>query len=476
MEHFSYSLLLSLIHSFWQAALLLCIYSIKALIFNRSNPVHKRNILFIVLASQFFLSISTFFIYYSGTVISYLESINFNIPELVILPSFIESFASWFVLAYIFIIVVKTAQLTRNWLQFKVNRNTGWIKPCIDLKLFTSIKVNEFGIHRKVNLWYSNAINTPLTFGFFKPVILLPVALVNNLSITETESLIIHELTHIKNHDYFLNWMLIVCDTLFFFNPFIKIITAKIKLEREKNCDSQVLQFNYPSLDYAETLLKTARFKIMPAPFYLSAAISNNQLTKRIRFFTEQKNLWFYKKNYNSLAVVPVIAMFVTSIFLVNFIKENNNSSANPIQKFKAVNKAFNEIIHPFPVSMLPLSKNDYKSNEKNNKHSTEKLFPEISRPASFKSTQNEVVLTDEIRTENAVIPVSFDVQDGSKEIIIKEENSATGIAVTKVYKINRINGKWKPALMWTITESKPESDSMMSVIDSSADFYNLSQ
>jgi beta-lactamase regulating signal transducer with metallopeptidase domain len=428
------------------------------------------------LASQFFLTISTFLIYYSGTAIPYLENMKFNVPEMVILPSFIESFAPWFVLAYIFIIVAKTVKLTRNWLQFKVSRKTAWIKPSIELKLFTSIKANEFGIYRKVNLWYSNAINTPLTFGFLKPVILLPVALVNNLTINETESLIIHELTHIKSHDYFLNWMLIVCDTIFFFNPFTRIFTAKIKLEREKNCDSQVLQFNYPSLDYAETLLKTARFKIMPAPFYLSAAISNNQLTKRIRFFTEQKNLRFYKKNYNALAVVPVIAMFVISIFLVLFIKENNNSSTYPDQKLKTVNKAFNEIIHPFPVSMLPLSKNDYNSDEKNNKHSTEKIYPQISRPAKVKSTQNDAVFTDEIRTENAVIPVSYDVQDGSKEIIIKEENSATGIAVTKVYKINRINGKWKPALMWTITESKPESDSMMSFIDSSADFYNLSQ
>jgi hypothetical protein len=160
----------------------------------------------------------------------------------------------------------------------------------------------------------------------------------------------------------------------------------------------------------------------------------------------------------------------------LNFIKEDNNISAFPDQKLNNVNKAFNEIIHPFPASMLPLSNNDYKSNEKNNNHSAEKLYPEISRPAIVKSTQNEVVLTDEIRTENAVIPVSFDVQDGSKEIIIKEENSATGIAVTKVYKINRINGKWKPALIWTITESNPESDSKMSVIDSSEDFYNLSQ
>jgi beta-lactamase regulating signal transducer with metallopeptidase domain len=38
-----------------------------------------------------------------------------------------------------------------------------------------------------VNFWYSDVVTTPLTFGYFKPVILLPVALVNQISTKEAE-------------------------------------------------------------------------------------------------------------------------------------------------------------------------------------------------------------------------------------------------------------------------------------------------
>ena len=243
---------------------------------------------------------------------------------MVLQQPFIEKMAPWIIALYTSVIFFKSMLIVYNWYRFKKICRSTFIKPSIDLKLFTFKKANEFGITRKVTLWFSNAVSTPLTFGFLKPVILMPVALLNHLSIADAESLIIHELTHIKNNDYLLNWLLVIAETLFFYNPFVKIIARKIKLEREKNCDVQVLQFQYPVIRYAETLLKTAKFRTNINFFPLAAVFKNKQLLQRIHFFTADQNLVFSKKKYSALSLPAIIAVLLINLFILTQVKNHN--------------------------------------------------------------------------------------------------------------------------------------------------------
>jgi beta-lactamase regulating signal transducer with metallopeptidase domain len=464
----------------------------------RTNPVYKRNLLFILLATQVFLTGSTFFIYYSGDTFFVTEYIASNLSALLMQQPYLEQASPWLISAYTAVIIFKALQLIFNWRQFKVSSRSAWIKPPIDLRLFTTVKATEFGISRKVSLWYSNTVNTALTFGSLKPVILLPVALVNNLSIKETETLILHELTHIKNHDYFFNWLLLACETLFFFNPFIKIITARIRLEREKNCDTQVLQFDYPALNYAETLLKAARFKATPAPFLLAAVIRNAQLIKRIQFFTEEKNLRFYKRNYSMIAIVPVIAMCLLNIFFVNFIKHKDilQAAISPKEINTVIVPSYNENMNEsFSTIILPVSTSDKitsasiidQERAAATKINNAQLLQvnlgklqannRVQLQAALKMQELELEKLNEqvVLAENMVMPVALQPEI-SKEVTLTEESSATGKAVTKVYKMKLENGKWKTTLLWTITETRPASDSQPYLRDTTTRFYDQAQ
>ena len=80
---------------------------------------------------------------------------------------------------------------------------TNFLKPKVQHKLFATLKAAEFGINKKIQLWYSNNIQVPITFGFLKPIILLPIGLVANLSDKDVEAIILHELTHIKHNNYY---------------------------------------------------------------------------------------------------------------------------------------------------------------------------------------------------------------------------------------------------------------------------------
>ncbi|MEY2916344.1 MAG: hypothetical protein RIS73_58, partial [Bacteroidota bacterium] len=206
MTQLSYSFCMSMLHSLWQSGLLLLVFLLSEIIFkNKISPLQKRNLLFILLLTQAFLFLVTFFIYFLN--IENTATINFIGKTVTdILPAdIIYATTPWLFTFYLIGIAYKMIKALYEWVYFKKQYQLGLQKPTIDLKLFTALKANHFGIKRKVQLWFSSSINAPVTFGFLKPIIVLPVALINQLSIRQAETLILHELTHIIANDYLLN-------------------------------------------------------------------------------------------------------------------------------------------------------------------------------------------------------------------------------------------------------------------------------
>lgn len=134
-----------------------------------------------------------------------------------------------------------------------------------------------FSLRRKVKIFLSSKIKCPLTIGFLKPVILIPIAAVNYLSTEQMEAVILHELAHIKRADYGLFLLQAVIEKIFFFNIFSRMLGTIIEHERENACDDWVLQFKYNSIHYAEALLKLAKLQ-SSSSFAMAAAGKKKEL------------------------------------------------------------------------------------------------------------------------------------------------------------------------------------------------------
>lgn len=145
-------------------------------------------------------------------------------------------------------------------------------------RAFLQEVAGRLGIKKKVLIWLSNMVDVPVTLGFLKPVILLPVAAVNNLSMQQAEAIILHELNHIRRNDYLVNLLIACVDVLFFFNPFSKLLTAVIRRERENCCDDLVLQFRYDPQAYARALLTLEQNRMPSHTFVLAATGKDKQL------------------------------------------------------------------------------------------------------------------------------------------------------------------------------------------------------
>ncbi len=95
----------------------------------------------------------------------------------------------------------------------------------------------RFGIRRHVAVRLVEDGDSPLSIGWWKPMVLLPAAIVANMPASLLEALIAHELAHIRRHDYLVNLLQGVVEALLFYHPVVWWLSHRIRVERELVAD-----------------------------------------------------------------------------------------------------------------------------------------------------------------------------------------------------------------------------------------------
>jgi bla regulator protein BlaR1 len=143
-------------------------------------------------------------------------------------------------------------------------------------------------------------ISSPMVVGFMKPMILFPVGLLSGLTAEQVETILVHELSHIRRQDYIINVVQSVIETIFFFNPFALLISSMIREERENCCDDMVIAKGINPLSYVKTLAQLEAARSLASRQAGSSTLAlgftgnQNQLLNRIKRIMENsaKNDW----------------------------------------------------------------------------------------------------------------------------------------------------------------------------------------
>lgn len=114
----------------------------------------------------------------------------------------------------------------------------------------------RLGLERNVELWRSSLATVPVVIGYLRPAILLPVGVLANLSVAELEAILAHELAHIRRHDYLVNLLQTLCETLFFYHPAIWWLSRRIRAAREDCCDDIAVGACDGRVAYSRALLR----------------------------------------------------------------------------------------------------------------------------------------------------------------------------------------------------------------------------
>lgn len=185
----------------------------------------------------------------------------------------------------------------------------------------------EWGISKKVGLFLSKRIDVPVVVGHLKPVIYLPLSMISNLTPEQIESILLHELAHIKRNDFIINILQTTVETLLFFNPFVWLISKTIRRERENCCDEMVVSTTNPQ-SYAEALLALEENRIFNGRLVLAAGTGKQQLFQRIKNIMEMKT-----KKLNITQRLLVLAIIGGSVFTIAWIPSTSSDGEQLTKK-----------------------------------------------------------------------------------------------------------------------------------------------
>ena len=139
------------------------------------------------------------------------------------------------------------------------------------------------GITKRVLLYSSSVVSTPLTWGSRDPVVLLPE---DALDWPEAHRRIVlrHELAHIARGDSFTQLVAGFVCALYWFHPLVWMTERRLRSECERACDDSVVSLGTPAPEYAAHLLEVARSaRAFGAPGFLSVAMARpTQLEGRL--------------------------------------------------------------------------------------------------------------------------------------------------------------------------------------------------
>ena len=202
------------------------------------------------------------------------------------------------------------------------------------------IAAEQLGIKKQVNLLLSLHVDTPQVMGFFKPIILVPVACLTHLTTTQLEAILLHELVHIKRNDYLVNLFIACTEIFFFFNPFVNLLINAIRQEREYSCDDMVMQFQYHPKQYATALLTLEKNRTIPVTLGIAASGKNKkELLARIERIVGIKNKHPYLPAGKTYWLPLVLIAFIAAINPAKIVADKTDTqtlqNTQPVQLAK---------------------------------------------------------------------------------------------------------------------------------------------
>jgi uncharacterized protein (TIGR03435 family) len=121
----------------------------------------------------------------------------------------------------------------------------------------------------------------PGVFGIFKPVLLLPEGIADRLTPAQLQTVLAHELCHVRRHDNLTAAIHMVVEAAFWFLPPVWWIETRLVAERERACDEEVLRSLGQPEVYAQSILNVCKL-YLESPLVCVSGITGANLKRRI--------------------------------------------------------------------------------------------------------------------------------------------------------------------------------------------------
>ena len=185
------------------------------------------------------------------------------------------------VLAWLVGVLLAALRPLLSWYTVRRLRTVG-VSPVADaVQNVLERTAKRLRLARAVDVLQSTLVKAPVVVGYFRPVVLLPLCVVTGLPAVQLEAILAHELAHIRRHDYLVNLLQMLVETIFFYHPAVWWLSRQIRNERENCCDDVAVAAVDSRADYGRALLAIEELRAASPAFSLAA--QGGSLLARIR-------------------------------------------------------------------------------------------------------------------------------------------------------------------------------------------------
>lgn len=177
----------------------------------------------------------------------------------------------------------------------------------------------QMNISRSVEIRVSSLIQSPSSFGVFRPVVLLPAGFLNSQSNDAVRLAIIHELAHIKRFDFLISLMSNLVKVFYFYNPAVWYVSRQLYLQQEFTCDDWVLSTGCGRKRYAESILSIIKAQKEPKYLFANPILGRHcNISRRFKLIADQTRRILPKVSAKALTSFGVLV--ISGLFLFTLL------------------------------------------------------------------------------------------------------------------------------------------------------------
>ncbi len=289
----------TVIHALWQGAVIATLLAIVFALLPRKSAVIRYKLAYAGMLGMVIWSVWTFgseldqpdqfkLIYenhllHETTTITF-EGINpLNSGWIASLKAQVTDYIPWVACIWVLGALFFSLRWFGSFLYLRQLRNTAYTLHHPLWQKKTDRLAAYFGFGRKVYLMVSERIQSPMVIGHLKPVILLPIGFLTALAPSQVESILVHELAHIRRNDFLLNMLQQLLEILFFYHPAYWWLSQVLQDEREHCCDDIAISYSGDPLAYARALTELEQHRLDHGKLAIGIQGRNNHMLGRIK-------------------------------------------------------------------------------------------------------------------------------------------------------------------------------------------------
>jgi uncharacterized protein (TIGR03435 family) len=317
---------LTLLHSLWQGAIIAAVYAAIRKCCARTGPSTRYAIACAALTAMAIAPLVTWLLpgpsaeSVAVTFTTPMSPVRIE-PHRSIFLSFpsdadrtmLAPLLSWVVVVWLIGVTAFSLRLLAGWMFAQRLRSTmARPAPADWQRTFNRLKT-RISVSRPVRLLVSGLLRTPAAIGWLRPIVLVPVGALAGFPSAQIEALLLHELAHIRRHDYLVNILQSAVEAIFFYHPAVWWVSSHMRAERELCCDDIAVSVTGDAVVYARALadLDSARL-IQPT---VMAANAGSLAVRIARLLGQPSNTRRASTGPETVPVLILLAIGAWAVF-----------------------------------------------------------------------------------------------------------------------------------------------------------------